>query len=301
MPGRSALWSRALIFRRNSRRRTSRDWGTPGAAPDPFFPRPADHPAAAGALCRTLWHLHVHPIYPVLADLPEIMLIDTHPGFLPDNDNWHTDVTFSQTPPMAGILAAKRLPSAGGDTLWSSCSAVYETLSDPMQRFLEGLTAQHSVAKSFPAERWANDPASKERYERAVAKHPPVFTRWCARIRLVVAAGCSSTRASPPASTSWRAGEPGAAELPVRAGGPTRTYDTLELECRRRGVLGQPHHSALRDRGLPAQAARHAPRDRQRRPPVLGNALAGLRRERRVRGPGAGAGGRSGGDINPRH
>lgn len=118
--------------------------------------------------------LHVHPIYPVLADLPEIMLIDTHPGFLPDNDNWHTDVTFSQTPPMAGILAAKRLPSTGGDTLWSSCSAVYETLSDPMQRFLEGLTAQHSVAKSFPAERWANDPANKERYERAVAKHPPV-------------------------------------------------------------------------------------------------------------------------------
>ena len=37
--------------------------------------------------------------------------------FLPDNDNWHTDVTFSQTPPLAGILAAKRLPSVGGDTL----------------------------------------------------------------------------------------------------------------------------------------------------------------------------------------
>ena len=118
--------------------------------------------------------LHVHPIYPVLPDLPEIMLIDTHPGFLPDNDNWHTDVTFSQTPPMAGILAAKQLPSAGGDTLWSSSSAVYDTLSAPMQRFLEGLTAQHSVAKSFPAERWANDPDSKARYERAVAKHPPV-------------------------------------------------------------------------------------------------------------------------------
>jgi taurine dioxygenase len=43
-----------------------------------------------------------------------------------------------------------------------------------MRRFLDGLTAQHSVAKSFPAERWGNDPASKERYERAVAKHPPV-------------------------------------------------------------------------------------------------------------------------------
>jgi len=118
--------------------------------------------------------LHVHPIYPVLPELPEIMLIDTHPGFLPDNDNWHTDVTFSPTPPMGGILAAKRLPRTGGDTLWSSSSAAYAALSAPLQRLLEGLTATHSVAKSFPAERWAGDAAFKERYERAVAKHPPV-------------------------------------------------------------------------------------------------------------------------------
>jgi len=118
--------------------------------------------------------LHIHPIYPVLPELPEIMLIDTHPGFLPDNDNWHTDVTFSQTPPLAGILAAKRLPHSGGDTLWSSNRAVYESLSEPLRLMLDGLTATHSVAKSFPAERWASDAAFKERYERAVAKHPPV-------------------------------------------------------------------------------------------------------------------------------
>ncbi len=118
--------------------------------------------------------LHIHPIYPVLPDLPEIMLLDTHAGFLPDNDNWHTDVTFSTTPPLAGILAAKRIPPAGGDTLWSSCAAAYEALSEPLRRFLDGLTARHSVAKSFPPERWQNDAAFKERYARAVAKHPPV-------------------------------------------------------------------------------------------------------------------------------
>jgi len=118
--------------------------------------------------------LHIHPIYPVLPDLPEIMVLDTHGDFLPDNDNWHTDVTFTQTPPMAGILAAKQLPSAGGDTLWSSNLPAYEALSDPMKRMLEGLTAEHSVVKSFPAGRWGADPAFKERYERAVAKHPPV-------------------------------------------------------------------------------------------------------------------------------
>jgi taurine dioxygenase len=118
--------------------------------------------------------LHVHPIYPVLPDLPEILLLDNHEAFLPDNDNWHTDVTFSKTPPLAGILAAKRIPPVGGDTLWSDCTAAYEALSEPLRRFLDGLTAQHSVAKSFPAERWQNDPAFKERYERAVARHPPV-------------------------------------------------------------------------------------------------------------------------------
>ena len=131
-------------------------------------------PQAQARFAARFGTLHVHPIYPVLPELPEIMLIDTHPGFLPDNDNWHTDVTFSPTPPLAGILAAKRLPATGGDTLWSSSSAAYESLSEPMRGFLDGLTAQHSVAKSFPAERWANDPAAKERYERAIAKHPPV-------------------------------------------------------------------------------------------------------------------------------
>jgi taurine dioxygenase len=82
--------------------------------------------------------LHIHPIYPVLPELPEIMVIDTHGSFLPDNDNWHTDVTFSPTPPLAGILAAKQLPSVGGDTLWSSNLAAYEALSDPMKRMLGG-------------------------------------------------------------------------------------------------------------------------------------------------------------------
>ena len=139
-----------------------------------FFRGQPINPQAQARFAARFGSLHVHPIYPVLPELPEILLLDNHAAFLPDNDNWHTDVTFSDTPPLAGILAAKRIPSSGGDTLWSSSSAAYEALSEPMRRFLDGLTAQHSIAKSFPAERWQSDPAFKERYERAVAKHPPV-------------------------------------------------------------------------------------------------------------------------------
>jgi taurine dioxygenase len=139
-----------------------------------FFRNQPITPQAQRDFAARFGALHVHPIYPVLPELPEILLLDNHEAFLPDNDNWHTDVTFSKTPPLAGILAAKRVPSVGGDTLWSDSTAAYEALSERLRHFLDGLTAQHSIAKSFPPERWAADPASKERYERAVAKYPPV-------------------------------------------------------------------------------------------------------------------------------
>ena len=139
-----------------------------------FFRDQPITPQQQCAFARRFGELHIHPIYPVLPELPQIMVIDTGVDFAPDNDNWHTDVTFSPTPPMAGILAAKQLPAVGGDTLWSSNLAAYEALSAPLQRLLEGLTAEHSVVKSFPASRWGADPSFKARYERAVAKHPPV-------------------------------------------------------------------------------------------------------------------------------
>ena len=75
-----------------------------------FFRNQPITPQAQRDLAARFGTLHVHPIYPVLPELPEILLIDNHEAFLPDNDNWHTDVTFAKTPPLAGILAAKRIP-----------------------------------------------------------------------------------------------------------------------------------------------------------------------------------------------
>lgn len=57
---------------------------------------------------------------------------------------WHTDVTFLEEPAMGAILAgAKKVPAWGGDTLWSSGTAAFEALSQPMQEMLSGLTATH--------------------------------------------------------------------------------------------------------------------------------------------------------------
>lgn len=40
--------------------------------------------------------------------------LDTHADNLPDNDNWHTDVTFIETLPLGAILSAQRIPPSAG-------------------------------------------------------------------------------------------------------------------------------------------------------------------------------------------
>lgn len=79
----------------------------------------------------------------------EIIVLDTHNDNPPDNDNWHTDVTFIDTPPAGAILAAKELPMTGGDTLWTSGIAAREALSEPFRQLLSGLHAEHDFRKSF--------------------------------------------------------------------------------------------------------------------------------------------------------
>ncbi|MDH4384330.1 MAG: taurine dioxygenase [Caulobacter sp.] len=118
--------------------------------------------------------LHLHPLYDRNDAHPEIMIIDNHVDNPTDNNFWHTDVTFIETPPMGSILAARTLPPTGGDTMWASMSAAYDALSAPMQRFLEGLEAIHDFAYAFTAQGLAGSQAGRERYEKAVAENPPV-------------------------------------------------------------------------------------------------------------------------------
>jgi taurine dioxygenase len=118
--------------------------------------------------------LHVHPLYDRDEGHPEIMIIDNHVDNPTDNNFWHTDVTFIDTPPMGSILAARQLPPVGGDTMWASMTAAYNALSKPMQTFLQGLEAVHDFAYAFTADGIAGSQAGREKYEKAVAANPPV-------------------------------------------------------------------------------------------------------------------------------
>src|SRR5207237_4538249 len=69
--------------------------------------------------------LHTHPLYPGVPEAPELFILDNHAGNPTDNDAWHTDVTFIETPPMASILYAQSLPLEGGDTMWSNMKLAF--------------------------------------------------------------------------------------------------------------------------------------------------------------------------------
>ena len=54
-------------------------------------------------------------------------------------------MTFKANPPFASILHGVSVPQVGGDTLWASMSAAYESLSDGWKEHLEGLEAIHDM------------------------------------------------------------------------------------------------------------------------------------------------------------
>ena len=85
-----------------------------------------------------------HPVVPGHPDHPEILELDGAQGGR--NARWHTDVTFTATPPAASILVADTIPEYGGDTLWADLRTAYATLSAPMQRLADDLEAVHRIS-----------------------------------------------------------------------------------------------------------------------------------------------------------
>ena len=115
--------------------------------------------------------LQTHPAYGTVPNFPEITILEStaeHPSKI---EEWHTDMTFRQHPPMGSILRSKICPPNGGDTLWSSMTSAYEGLSQPMKDFLDNLNAEHDFSYGFKES--LAEPGGREKLEDAVKANPP--------------------------------------------------------------------------------------------------------------------------------
>ena len=86
-----------------------------------------------------------HPVYPHVEGFQSIVLLKNDEKNRPDTNEWHKDLTFKSNPPFASILLGLNVPKIGGDTLWASMSAAYDSLTDGWKNDLEGLEAIHDM------------------------------------------------------------------------------------------------------------------------------------------------------------
>ena len=86
-----------------------------------------------------------HPVYDHVDGYEQIVKLANDAGNPPDTDGWHTDLTFKANPPFASILVAREVPTAGGDTLWSSMYAAYNSLPAELKTLTASLRAVHDM------------------------------------------------------------------------------------------------------------------------------------------------------------
>lgn len=90
-----------------------------------------------------------------LAGHPEIFIVSNVKeegklkGAVYAGQYWHSDLSYMAKPSMGSLLLCQEMPEIGGDTMWANMYLAYETLSDTMKGFLDGLKAIHDYSHAY--------------------------------------------------------------------------------------------------------------------------------------------------------
>lgn len=109
---------------------------------------------------------------------PALQSIEDGPDSPPTAEIWHTDVTWTDTPPSYAVLCGITIPPYGGDTLWSSMFAAYDALSAPIRALVDGLVGEHtteSITESILTRGKGSEDAHNM-VEKLRAAYPSVLT-----------------------------------------------------------------------------------------------------------------------------
>ena len=94
--------------------------------------------------------ININRFFTNLEGYPKIALVSKEPDQKKNiGGSWHTDHTYDLEPAMGSILFAHQVPKNGGDTMFSSMYAAYESLSDGLKDTLKNLYGIHSSRHVF--------------------------------------------------------------------------------------------------------------------------------------------------------
>lgn len=110
-------------------------------------------------ISRRFGPLQVHVLKQfLLANHPEVFIISNiigkgQPIGLGDAGKfWHSDLSYVELPSKGAMLSAQELPNEGGDTLYASQQAAYDTLPAELRQIIEGKRAAHSYTARYADE-----------------------------------------------------------------------------------------------------------------------------------------------------
>ncbi len=97
------------------------------------------------AFGRRFGPLIVHPNLVAEGAHPEVIAIRKEPeDRAAVGENWHTDTTCLERPPLGSALYAIEVPSVGGDTMFADQQGAWDSLSDGMKAMLSTMRAVHN-------------------------------------------------------------------------------------------------------------------------------------------------------------
>lgn len=106
-------------------------------------------------------------------DHPEVTRIHADAGsrFVAGED-WHSDMSCNEAPPLGTVLFIHTSPETGGDTCFSNMYLAYEALSPEMKIFLERKTALHDGARVFARVNQADGRSYPRATHPVIRTHP---------------------------------------------------------------------------------------------------------------------------------
>lgn len=129
------------------------------------------------ALAHRFGQPSVFPLLKLMgATGPTFQVIEDGPESPNEAAYWHTDVTWTEEPPKIALLRAGVMPEHGGDTMWGSMTAAYDTLSPTLRERLVGLEVVHDNEAFIEgvARKMGDNDETHQLMNRLRESYPPV-------------------------------------------------------------------------------------------------------------------------------